>query len=97
MPAVSIVFLQGIGEPVLIGVEGCNHVFTWATSAANPINKQKEGIRTDCKLTNPVTGNVIDLNIFKDKAEERVEDGRGGYFMLKICSPFKDQNGKLPG
>ena len=76
-------------------VEECSHVFSWATSAAKQINKNKEPSGTDCKVVNPLTGNVIDLAVLKAKAEVKVDDGRGGYFMIGICSSFKNENRKF--
>lgn len=67
----------------------------WASSAAKPINKQKEPFGTDCKVVNPITGHVFDLGLFKDQKEKRIDDGRNGYFMIKICSAFTDQNRKF--
>ena len=83
---------QGLGEPILTSVRGCTHEFTWSTSVAMPINKNKPKPRSDCKVVNPVTGNIVDLTSFKNKGDIKIPDGRGGYFMLSVCSAFQSQS-----
>ena len=57
-----------------------------------PINKNKLKPRSDCKVINPVTGNIVDLTPFKNKGDIKVPDGHGGYFMLSVCSAFQSQS-----
>eukprot|EP00794_Sanderia_malayensis_P000415 gene415-1051_t len=84
----KIRFTADAGEPFYH--DTYSHVYLFA----RPINQQKATPRTDCKIVNPVTGYLLDLSSLKGEDDFKVVDGRGGYFMLSVCRPLKNQNAK---
>uniref|UniRef100_A0A3Q2EC35 Insulin-like growth factor 2 receptor n=1 Tax=Cyprinodon variegatus TaxID=28743 RepID=A0A3Q2EC35_CYPVA len=72
-------------RPTLISeIEDCVYTFLWLTAAACPLNtSQHDG----CRVTNPATGHLFDLNPLK-KAEDYVvydHNNRKKMFRLNIC------------
>ena len=58
---------------------------------ALPINKQRQVPGSNCMVVNPVTGNVIDLTPLKMRPEVQVDDALGGYFIIRVCGTFQNE------
>ncbi|KAJ8396206.1 hypothetical protein AAFF_G00020730 [Aldrovandia affinis] len=73
-------------RPTLItAIEDCVYTFMWLTAFACPLKSSKHG---DCKVTNPVTGHLFDLNSLKRENGYTVYDtvDTRKMFRLNICS-----------
>uniref|UniRef100_A0A673X291 Insulin-like growth factor 2 receptor n=1 Tax=Salmo trutta TaxID=8032 RepID=A0A673X291_SALTR len=65
-------------RPTLITtIEECVYTFVWFTAAACPLNSSQHG---DCRVTNPVTGHLFDLNGLSQE---------GGYILYDNLDPKK--------
>uniref|UniRef100_A0A8C8S5J2 Insulin like growth factor 2 receptor n=1 Tax=Pelusios castaneus TaxID=367368 RepID=A0A8C8S5J2_9SAUR len=50
-------------KPILVtAIEECEYTFLWSTAAACPLEKN---VQNDCRVTNPATGHLFDLNTLK--------------------------------
>ncbi|KAM4713477.1 cation-independent mannose-6-phosphate receptor [Anableps anableps] len=72
-------------RPTLISeIEQCVYTFLWLTAAACPLNTSQHD---ECRVTNPATGHLFDLNSLK-KAEDYVvydQSDPQKMFRLNIC------------
>ncbi|KAK2855938.1 hypothetical protein Q5P01_004673 [Channa striata] len=71
--------------PTQIGVlRNCVYTFLWSTAAACPLNSTQHG---DCRVTNPATGHLFDLNTLKKEGGYTVYDHQDDrkMFRLNIC------------
>ncbi|KAI5090811.1 cation-independent mannose-6-phosphate receptor precursor [Silurus meridionalis] len=77
-------------KPTLItALEDCVYTFVWFTTAACPLNSTEHG---DCKVTNPLTGHLFDLNSLTQDGGYTVYhsvDVRKMY-RLNVCGPIKN-------
>nr|QPB70590.1 insulin-like growth factor 2 receptor [Pampus argenteus] len=77
-------------RPTLISaIEDCVYTFLWLTAAACPLNtSQHDG----CRVTNPVTGHLFDLNSLTQEAGYSVYDPQehGRMFHMNICGNVTD-------
>uniref|UniRef100_A0A8B9KQH5 Insulin-like growth factor 2 receptor n=1 Tax=Astyanax mexicanus TaxID=7994 RepID=A0A8B9KQH5_ASTMX len=83
-------------EPTLItAIEDCTYSFMWFTAAACPLNRTEHG---DCKVTNPVTGHLFDLNVLNKSKGYTVYDRENPrkMYRLNLCGPMKNA-GCAPG
>lgn len=82
--------------PQLVAEENCKYVFEWATPVACPV-KVTPGILSgeDCKVTNPLTGYVFDLNSLKKDGGYEVQGDAELQLVLNVCDNVK--SGKCPG
>lgn len=72
-------------EPTLItALENCIYSFVWFTAAACPLNSTEHG---DCKVTNPATGHLFDLNALSRAGGYTVYDPESHrkMFRLNVC------------
>ncbi|XP_060907562.1 cation-independent mannose-6-phosphate receptor [Labrus mixtus] len=72
-------------RPTLISaIEDCVYTFLWLTAAACPLNTIQHD---DCKVTNPSTGHLFDLNSLTKEEGYTVFDPRESrrMFRLNIC------------
>uniref|UniRef100_A0A8C1Z5G4 Insulin-like growth factor 2 receptor n=1 Tax=Cyprinus carpio TaxID=7962 RepID=A0A8C1Z5G4_CYPCA len=72
-------------EPTLItALENCVYSFMWFTAAACPLNSTEHG---DCKVTNPATGHLFDLNALSRTGGYTVyhPSAHRKMFRLNIC------------
>lgn len=72
-------------EPTLItALENCVYNFMWFTAAACPLNSTEHG---DCKVTNPATGHLFDLNALSRTGGYTVYDplAHRKMFRLNVC------------
>ncbi|XP_056125524.1 cation-independent mannose-6-phosphate receptor [Rhinichthys klamathensis goyatoka] len=72
-------------EPTLItALENCVYNFVWFTAAACPLNSTEHG---DCKVTNPATGHLFDLNGLSRTGGYTVYDplAHRKMFRLNVC------------
>ncbi|KAM4632802.1 LOW QUALITY PROTEIN: cation-independent mannose-6-phosphate receptor [Polymixia lowei] len=97
-------------RPTLISaIEGCVYTFLWSTAAACPLNSS---LHDDCRVTNPATGHLFDLNPLAVKGGYTIYDHKGPEKMLRLnvcgeitnagCSPgtgvcIKDSNSAVSG
>ncbi|TRY58197.1 hypothetical protein DNTS_017408 [Danionella cerebrum] len=83
-------------EPTLItALENCVYSFMWFTAAACPLNSTEHG---DCKVTNPATGHLFDLNALSRTGGYTVYDpsAHKKMFRLNVCGEIADA-GCAPG
>nr|XP_014346456.1 PREDICTED: cation-independent mannose-6-phosphate receptor [Latimeria chalumnae] len=76
-------------KPALImAIEDCEYSFLWFTAAACPL---KSNVHDDCKVTNPATGHLFDLNSLKTDAGYIISDGknRNKVVRLNICGEIQ--------
>uniref|UniRef100_A0A4W5NR28 Insulin-like growth factor 2 receptor n=1 Tax=Hucho hucho TaxID=62062 RepID=A0A4W5NR28_9TELE len=72
-------------RPTLItAIEECVYTFVWFTAAACPLNSSQHG---DCRVTNPVTGHLFDLNGLSQEGGYTVYDNLDPrkMFRLNVC------------
>ncbi|XP_071019066.1 cation-independent mannose-6-phosphate receptor-like [Oncorhynchus clarkii lewisi] len=72
-------------RPTLImAIEDCVYTFVWFTAAACPLNSSQHG---DCRVTNPVTGHLFDLNGLSQEGGYTVYDNLDPrkMFRLNVC------------
>ncbi|XP_050994418.1 LOW QUALITY PROTEIN: cation-independent mannose-6-phosphate receptor [Labeo rohita] len=72
-------------EPTRItALEDCVYTFVWSTAAACPLNSTAHG---DCKVTNPATGHLFDLNALSRTGGYTVYDplAHRTMFRLNVC------------
>ncbi|XP_039980957.1 cation-independent mannose-6-phosphate receptor isoform X2 [Xiphias gladius] len=72
-------------RPTLISVlEDCVYTFLWLTAAACPLNSTQHD---DCRVTNPATGHLIDLNTLTKEGGYTVYDPQEHrrMFRMNIC------------
>ncbi|XP_029532637.1 cation-independent mannose-6-phosphate receptor [Oncorhynchus nerka] len=72
-------------RPTLItAIEECVYTFVWFTAAACPLNSTQHG---DCRVTNPVTGHLFDLNGLSQEGGYTVYDNLDPWkmFRLNVC------------
>ncbi|XP_031437958.2 cation-independent mannose-6-phosphate receptor, partial [Clupea harengus] len=77
-------------EPTLTTViEDCVYTFVWLTAAACPLNASHHG---ECRVTNPATGHVFDLNTLNKAGGYTVYDNedRNTMIRLSVCSEMKN-------
>uniref|UniRef100_A0A4W4G3A2 Insulin-like growth factor 2 receptor n=1 Tax=Electrophorus electricus TaxID=8005 RepID=A0A4W4G3A2_ELEEL len=82
--------------PTLItALEDCVYSFVWFTAAACPLNSTQHG---DCRVTNPATGHLFDLNGLTRNGGYTVYDGVDPrkMYRLNACGPIDDA-GCVPG
>uniref|UniRef100_A0A8C1I7W5 Insulin-like growth factor 2 receptor n=1 Tax=Cyprinus carpio TaxID=7962 RepID=A0A8C1I7W5_CYPCA len=83
-------------EPTLItALENCVYSFMWFTAAACPLNSTEHG---DCKVTNPATGHLFDLNALSRTGGYTVyhPSAHRKMFRLNICGDVANA-GCAPG
>lgn len=76
-------------KPTLITALGnCEYSFVWFTAAACPLNSTEH---EDCKVSNPLTGHLFDLNQLSKDAGYTVYDGAnvGKMYQLNVCAAVK--------
>lgn len=72
-------------RPTLISaIEDCVYTFLWLTAAACPLNTTQHD---DCRVTNPATGHLFDLNSLTKEGGYTVFDHRdnGKMYRMNIC------------
>ncbi|XP_067097484.1 cation-independent mannose-6-phosphate receptor [Osmerus mordax] len=72
-------------RPTLItALEDCVYTFVWLTAAACPLNSSQQG---DCRVTNPASGHLFDLNSLNRKGGYTAYDNRDPrkMFRLNVC------------
>ncbi|XP_054910202.1 cation-independent mannose-6-phosphate receptor [Poeciliopsis prolifica] len=72
-------------RPILISaLEDCVYSFLWQTAAACPLNTSQHN---DCRVSNPATGHLFDLNPLKKSEDYIVYDHKQPQkmFRLNIC------------
>uniref|UniRef100_A0A8C9W683 Insulin-like growth factor 2 receptor n=1 Tax=Scleropages formosus TaxID=113540 RepID=A0A8C9W683_SCLFO len=72
-------------RPTLVtAIEDCVYTFVWFTAAACPLKSSEHG---QCRVTNPVTGHLFDLNSLNREDGYTVYDhkNRRKMFRLNIC------------
>ncbi|XP_041660412.1 cation-independent mannose-6-phosphate receptor [Cheilinus undulatus] len=83
-------------RPTLISVsENCVYNFFWLTAAACPLNAVQHD---ECKVTNPATGHLFDLNPLTKEGGYTVYDDKeqGKFFRMNICGNMTN-GGCRPG
>ncbi|XP_051500970.1 cation-independent mannose-6-phosphate receptor-like [Myxocyprinus asiaticus] len=83
-------------EPTLVtALENCSYSFVWFTAAACPLNSTEHG---DCKVTNPATGHLFDLNVLSRAGGYLVYDpvDLRKMFRLNVCGEIANA-GCAPG
>ncbi|XP_076873911.1 cation-independent mannose-6-phosphate receptor isoform X2 [Brachyhypopomus gauderio] len=79
--------------PTLISaLEDCVYTFVWFTAAACPLNRTQHG---DCRVTNPATGHLFDLNSLHRDGGYTVYDSTKMY-RLNPCGSINN-TGCAPG
>uniref|UniRef100_A0A672PLU1 Cation-independent mannose-6-phosphate receptor-like n=1 Tax=Sinocyclocheilus grahami TaxID=75366 RepID=A0A672PLU1_SINGR len=85
-------------EPTLITtLDNCVYSFVWFTAAACPLNSTEHG---DCKVTNPATGHLFDLNALsrtgaKKKKKKTLYSNVEMFFAAAVC--IKDTQMAISG
>ncbi|KAJ8009057.1 hypothetical protein DPEC_G00084890 [Dallia pectoralis] len=75
-------------RPTLItSIEECVYTFVWFTAAACPLNSSQHG---DCRVSNPATGHLFDLNSLSQKDGYTVYDDKNKMFRLNVCGDMAD-------
>ncbi|XP_041951218.1 cation-independent mannose-6-phosphate receptor-like isoform X1 [Alosa sapidissima] len=77
-------------EPTLTAAqEDCSYTFWWPTAAACPLSASHHG---DCRVTNPATGHVFDLNSLNQDGGYIVYDNEDPKKMIRLnmCSEMKN-------
>uniref|UniRef100_W5NFE2 Insulin-like growth factor 2 receptor n=1 Tax=Lepisosteus oculatus TaxID=7918 RepID=W5NFE2_LEPOC len=77
-------------KPTLItAIEDCVYTFMWFTATACPL---KSNVHKDCKVTNPVTGYLFDLNVLNIKGGYTVYDStnKKKLIRLNVCGGVAD-------
>ncbi|XP_052442128.1 cation-independent mannose-6-phosphate receptor [Carassius gibelio] len=77
-------------KPTLItALEDCVYSFVWFTAAACPLSSTEHG---DCKVTNPATGHLFDLNPLSRSGGYTVYDpvAHRKIFRLNVCGDIAD-------
>ncbi|XP_076612208.1 cation-independent mannose-6-phosphate receptor [Chaetodon auriga] len=72
-------------RPTLISaIEDCVYTFLWLTATACPLNSTQHD---DCRVTNPATGHLFDLNSLRKEGGYTVYDGQEQrkMFRMNIC------------
>ncbi|XP_070781683.1 cation-independent mannose-6-phosphate receptor [Enoplosus armatus] len=72
-------------RPTLISaIEDCVYTFLWLTAAACPLNSTQHD---NCRVTNPATGHLFDLNTLTKEGGYTVYDGQEHrkMFRMNIC------------
>ncbi|KAM9704645.1 cation-independent mannose-6-phosphate receptor [Menidia menidia] len=83
-------------RPTLISeIEDCVYTFLWLTAAACPLSSTQHG---DCRVSNPATGNLFDLNPLMKEGGYTVYDHQDHrrMFRLNICGNVTN-SGCSPG
>ncbi|KAL6486555.1 hypothetical protein MHYP_G00059470 [Metynnis hypsauchen] len=76
-------------KPTLItALEDCIYNFVWFTAAACPLNTTEHG---DCRVTNPATGHLFDLNALTQSKGYTVYDNEDlrKMYRLNVCGPVE--------
>ncbi|XP_063843942.1 cation-independent mannose-6-phosphate receptor-like isoform X1 [Scylla paramamosain] len=72
--------------PVLVKeTETCEHVFDWLTPVACP---RHLNIGSDCRVEDPLYGNVYDLNPLRNIHKDYRVTGEGDEFFINLCGPL---------
>uniref|UniRef100_A0A4W5NIP0 Insulin-like growth factor 2 receptor n=1 Tax=Hucho hucho TaxID=62062 RepID=A0A4W5NIP0_9TELE len=83
-------------RPTLItAIEECVYTFVWFTAAACPLNSSQHG---DCRVTNPVTGHLFDLNGLSQEGEGHLSVTYGHFDVCEgagVC--IKETKSALSG
>lgn len=70
-------------RPMFISaVEDCEYTFSWPTAAACPVRSNVHG---DCKVTNPATGHLFDLNSLSGRTGYTAAYSEKGLVFMSIC------------
>nr|XP_019605252.1 PREDICTED: cation-independent mannose-6-phosphate receptor [Rhinolophus sinicus] len=70
-------------RPMFISaVEDCEYTFSWPTAAACPVRSNVHG---DCKVTNPATGHLFDLNSLSGRTGYTAAYSEKGLVYMSIC------------
>ncbi|KAF6364588.1 insulin like growth factor 2 receptor [Rhinolophus ferrumequinum] len=70
-------------RPMFISaVEDCEYTFSWPTAAACPVRSNVHG---DCKVSNPATGHLFDLNSLSGRAGYTAAYSEKGLVYMSIC------------
>ncbi|XP_006264642.3 cation-independent mannose-6-phosphate receptor [Alligator mississippiensis] len=79
-------------KPELVtALEDCEYTFLWFTAAACPLTNN---MNNDCRVTNPVTGHLFDLNSLKREAGYTLYDNKSRKTVqLGICDEVKSSCG----
>uniref|UniRef100_A0A8D0GH90 Insulin like growth factor 2 receptor n=1 Tax=Sphenodon punctatus TaxID=8508 RepID=A0A8D0GH90_SPHPU len=82
-------------RPQLItAIQECEYTFLWFTAAACPV---RSNVQRDCKVTNPLTGHLFDLNPLKRQAGYTVHDKNRRTIQLSVCDEPKSSCGSGVG
>ncbi|XP_058881252.1 cation-independent mannose-6-phosphate receptor [Acipenser ruthenus] len=75
-------------KPTLItAIEDCVYSLMWFTAAACPLKKNVHG---DCKVTNPVTGHLFDLNRLIKDGGYAIQGTKNKLTRLNVCGAIGD-------
>ncbi|MGH0163075.1 UNVERIFIED_CONTAM: hypothetical protein FKN15_044134 [Acipenser sinensis] len=75
-------------KPTLItAIEDCVYSLMWFTAAACPLKKNVHG---DCKVTNPVTGHLFDLNRLIKDGGYAIQGTKNRLTRLNVCGAIGD-------
>uniref|UniRef100_A0A8C4YSS2 Insulin like growth factor 2 receptor n=1 Tax=Gopherus evgoodei TaxID=1825980 RepID=A0A8C4YSS2_9SAUR len=76
-------------------IEECEYTFLWFTAAACPL---KRNVQNDCRVTNPATGHLFDLNSLKRESGYRLYDSKKRRTLqLNVCNEAKSPCGSGVG
>uniref|UniRef100_A0A8C2E6T2 Insulin-like growth factor 2 receptor n=1 Tax=Cyprinus carpio TaxID=7962 RepID=A0A8C2E6T2_CYPCA len=82
-------------KPTLItALEDCVYSFVWFTAAACPLNSTEHG---DCKVTNPATGHLFDLNALSRTGAKKTLYGNVKMFFFAAAVCIKDTQKAISG
>ncbi|XP_054826091.1 cation-independent mannose-6-phosphate receptor [Eublepharis macularius] len=83
-------------KPELITeIEECEYTFLWRTASACPL---KSNVQNNCKVTNPLSGHLFDLNPLKRQGGYTVHDFRNRRIIqLSVCDETKSSCGSGVG
>ncbi|CAM5101789.1 unnamed protein product [Eretmochelys imbricata] len=83
-------------KPELVtAIEECEYTFLWFTAAACPL---KRNMQNDCRVTNPATGHLFDLNSLKRESGYTIYDSkRSRTLKLSVCNEAKSPCGSGVG
>uniref|UniRef100_A0A8C0J8H0 Insulin like growth factor 2 receptor n=1 Tax=Chelonoidis abingdonii TaxID=106734 RepID=A0A8C0J8H0_CHEAB len=83
-------------KPELVtAIEECEYTFLWFTAVACPL---KRNVQNDCRVTNPATGHLFDLNSLKRESGYRIYDSKKRRTLqLNVCNEAKSPCGSGVG
>eukprot|EP00123_Amoebidium_parasiticum_P017322 comp23800_c0_seq1/m.41372 comp23800_c0_seq1/g.41372 ORF comp23800_c0_seq1/g.41372 comp23800_c0_seq1/m.41372 type:complete len:2646 (-) comp23800_c0_seq1:58-7995(-) len=82
----------GLGTPEFTTTDGCAYYFDWKTSAACPISESPDTTEA-CKLTDPISGNVYNLNQLTADRNDYSAKANGYTYYVNVCKQLNDLRG----